>query len=70
MKGKSFIALCIGLIIVVGVMLALLIAKGMGASVPDVLIRILGTVVAISGPVILIVAARGYHAEKGTKKED
>lgn len=70
MKGKSFIALCIGLIIVVGVMLALLIAKGMGASVPDVLIRILGTVVAISGTVILIVAARGYHAEKGTKKED
>lgn len=69
-KKKAFIVWCIVLCGVVLTMLGLLIAKGMGASVPDAVIRILGTVAAISGPVILIVGARMYNEEKKEKTEE
>lgn len=67
---KAFIVWCIGLIVIVVIASALLIAKGMGASIPDAVIRILGVVELISGPVVLIVGARMYNAEKEQKKEE
>ncbi len=67
---KAFIVWCIVLCGVVLTMLGLLIAKVKGASVPDAVIRILGTVVAISGPVVLIVGARMYNEEKKEKTEE
>ncbi len=71
MKNKKvFIVWCISLLAVAVTMMALLIAKGMGVSIPDAVIRILGTVVAISGPVLLVVAARQYNAEKKEMTEE
>lgn len=67
---KAFIVWCIGLIVIAVIASALLIAKGMGASIPDAVIRILGVVELISGPVVLIVGARMYNAEKEQKKEE
>ena len=67
---KAFIAWCIGLIVFAVIMLGLLIAKGMGASIPDAVIRILGTVEALACPIIMIVAVRMYNAEKNEKTEE
>jgi hypothetical protein len=42
----------------------------MGASIPDAVIRILGTVEALACPIIMIVAVRMYNAEKNEKTEE
>ena len=67
---KAFIVLCVGFSVIAVLASILLIAKGMGASVPDAVIRILGIVELIAGPVVLIVAARMYNAEKKEKAEE
>lgn len=68
MKGKkAFLVMCICFSVIAS---ALLIAKVMGASIPDAVIRILGVVELIAGPVVLIVAARMYNTEKEQKKEE
>ena len=67
---KAFIVLCIGFSVIAVLASILLIAKWMGASVPDAVIRILGIVELIAGPVVLIVGARMYNKEKEQKKEE
>ena len=71
MKGKkAFIVMCIGFCVVAVLASALLIAKVMGASIPDAVIRIFGVVELIAGPVVLIVGARMYNAEMEQKKKE
>ena len=71
MKGKkAFLVMCICFSVIAVMASALLIAKVMGASIPDAVIRILGVVELIAGPVVLIVAAKMYNAEKEQKKEE
>lgn len=67
---KAFIVLCIGFTVIAVMASALLIAKRLGASVPDMVIRILGIVELLAGPMVLIIAARMYNAEKEQKKEE
>ena len=71
MKNKKvFIVWCIGLTVIALITIGLSIARLTGVSIPDAVIRILGTMVAIAGPVVLIVGARMYNAEKEQKKEE
>ena len=67
---KAFIVLCIGFTVIAVMASALLIVKWLGASVPDMVIRILGIVELLAGPMVLIIAARMYNAEKEQKKEE
>ena len=67
---KAFIVLCIGFTVIAVMASALLIAKWLGASVPDMVIRILGIVELLAGPMVLIIVARMYNAEKEQKKEE
>lgn len=67
---KAFIVLCIGFTVIAVMASALLILKWLGASVPDMVIRILGIVELLAGPMVLIIAARMYNAEKEQKKEE
>lgn len=67
---KAFIVWCIGFGVIAVIASVLLIAKAMGASIPDALIRILGVAEMIGGPVVLIVGARMYNTEKAEKKEE
>lgn len=67
---KAFIVLCIGFTVIAVMASALLIVKWLGASVPDMVIRILGIVEMLAGPMVLIIAARMYNAEKEQKKEE
>jgi len=67
---KAFIVWCIGFCVIAVVASVLLIVKWMGASIPDALIRILGIVEMIAGPVVLIVGARMYNEEKKEKTEE
>lgn len=71
MKNKKLLIVwSISLIVVAVITIVLLITKVMGASIPDTVIRILSIVVAIAGPVMLVVAARTYNAEKKEKTEE
>jgi len=67
---KAFLFMCVGFGVIAVIASVLLIAKAMGASIPDAVIRILGVVELIAGPVVLIVAARMYNAEQEQKKKD
>ena len=70
MKGKkAFIVMCIGFCVIAVLASALLIAKVMGASIPDAMIRILGIIEMIAGPVVLVVGARMYNKEREKKNE-
>lgn len=71
MKNKKvLIAWSISLIVLALITIVLLIAKVTGALIPDTVIWILSTVVAIAGPIMLVVAARTYNAEKKEKTEE
>lgn len=69
-KNKWLIVWSISLMVIAVCTLVLSIANIMGASIPDVLIRILGTIDAISCPILIIATVRMYNKEKEQKKEE
>lgn len=68
-KSKLLIAWSISLMVIAVCTLVLSIANIMGASLPDVLIRILGTVDLIACPVLIFATVRMYIKGREKKEE-
>ena len=69
-KNKWLIVCSISLMVIAVCTLVLSIANIMGASIPDVLIRVLGIIDGIACPILIIVTVRMYNKEKEQKKEE
>ncbi len=69
-KNKSLIVWSISLMVIAVCTLVLSIVNIMGASIPDVLIRILGTIDAISCPILIIATVKMYNKEREEMKEE
>ena len=68
-KNKWLIVWSISLMVIAVCTLVLSIANIMGASIPDVLIRVLGIIDGITCPILIIATVRMYNKEKEQKKE-
>ncbi len=69
-KNKWLIVWSISLMVIAVCTLVLSIANIMGASIPDVLIRVLGIIDGITCPILIIATIRMYNKEKEQKKEE
>ncbi len=69
-KNKWLIVWSISLMVIAVCTLVLSIANIMGASIPDVLIRVLGIIDGITCPILIIATVRMYNKEKEQKKEE
>ncbi len=69
-KNKWLIVWSISLMVIAVCTLVLSIANIMGASIPDVLIRVLGIIDGIACPILIIATVRMYNKEKEQKKEE
>lgn len=69
-KSKVLIVWSISLMVIAVCTLVLSIANIMGASIPDVLIRVLGIIDGIACPILIIATVRMYNKEKEQKKEE
>ena len=69
-KNKWLIVWSISLMVIAVCTLVLSIANIMGASIPDVLIRVLGIIDGITCPILIIAPVRMYNKEKEQKKEE
>lgn len=69
-KNKWLIVWSISLMVIAVCTLVLSIANIMGASIPDVLIRVLGIIDGITCPILIMATVRMYNKEKEQKKEE
>ncbi|MBR2409740.1 MAG: hypothetical protein IKB07_12405 [Lachnospiraceae bacterium] len=69
-KSKWLIVWSISLMVIAVCTLVLTIANIMGASIPDVLIRILGTIDGITCPILIVATVRMYNKEREQKTEE
>lgn len=69
-KNKWLIVWSISLMVIAVCTLVLSIANIMGASIPDILIRVLGIIDGITCPILIIATVRMYNKEKEQKKEE
>ena len=69
-KNKWLIVWSISLMVIAVCTLVLSIANIMGASIPDVLIRVLGIIDGITCPILIIATVRMYNKEMEQKKEE
>ena len=68
-KSKWLIVWSISLMVIAVCTLVLVIANIMGASIPDVLIRILGTIDGITCLILIVATVRMYNKEREQKTE-
>ena len=66
-KNKWLIVWSISLMVIAVCTLVLSIANIMGASIPDVLIRVLGIIDGITCPILIFATVRMYNKERGQK---
>ena len=69
-KSKVLIVWSISLMVIAACTLVLSISNIMGASIPDVLIRVLGIIDGISCPILIVATVRMYNKEREQKKEE
>lgn len=69
-KSKWLIVWSISLMVIAVCTIVLSIVNIMGASIPDVLIRILGTIDGIACPILIIATVRMYNKEREQKTEE
>ena len=69
-KSKVLIVWSVSLMVIAVCTLVLSISNIMGASIPDVLIRILGTIDGITCPILIVATVRMYNKEREQKKEE
>ncbi len=69
-KSKVLIVWSICLMVIAVCTLVLSISNIMGASIPDVLIRVLGIIDGIACPILIVATVRMYNKEREQKKEE
>lgn len=69
-KNKWLIVWSISLMVIAVCTLVLSISNIMGASIPDVLIRVLGIIDGITCPILIVATVRMYNKEREQKKEE